>query len=305
MLLAQIDVRSARVGYASAILCAVLVGSISTASKPVLSNTNPLVYASMVYLLAALASTPLSYKTRGFQVLRRDWPLILAITSLGSIVAPVLFFTGLEQTTASDTAILSNSETIFTVIFALIFFKEKLRSRGYLAVILVITGMVVVTTNLQFTDLLSDIKKEGNLLIILSMVAWALDNNISKIAAQHVDIPRLVQLKGFIGGGVLLVFALAIKMTVGITPAEIPNLLLVGIVGFGLSLYLFLNSLKRIGTVKTMLIYSTGTIFGILFASTFLHEKIGWYQLVAIAFMLTGIYIATKESRSVEMVHQN
>lgn len=305
LLLAQIDARSARVGYASAILCAVLVGSISTVSKPVLSNTNPLVYAALIYLLAALASVPLSYKTSGFQVRRGDWPLILVITLLGSIVAPVLFFTGLEQTTASDTAILSNSETIFTVLFALIFFKEKLRSRGYLAVILVIAGMVIVTTNLQFTDFLSDIKKEGNLLIILSMAAWALDNNISKIATQHVDISRLVQLKGFIGGGLLLVFALATKIPVGITPVEIPNLLLVGMVGFGLSLYLFLNSLKKIGTVKTMLVYSTGTVFGMLFAFTFLHEKIGWYQIVAIAFMLTGIYIATKESSSVEMIHQN
>ncbi len=301
--MAQTDTRSARVGYASAVLCAVLVGSISTASKPVLSNTNPLMYASLIYLLAALASVPLSYKVKGFHIDARDWPLILAITLSGAIVAPILFFTGLEQTTASDTAILSNSETIFTVLFALIFFNEKLRPRGYVAVILVITGMVIVTTNLQFTNLLSDIKKEGNLLIILSMALWALDNNISKIAAQRIDVSRLVQLKGFIGGGLLFVFALATKIPIGITPTEIPNLLLVGMVGFGVSLYLFLNSLKRIGTVKTMLIYSTGTIFGLFFAFMFLHEKIGWYQIIAIALMLTGIYITTKESKSVEKVH--
>ncbi|MGC1709751.1 MAG: DMT family transporter, partial [Nitrosotalea sp.] len=123
--------------------------------------------------------------------------------------------------------------------------------------------------------------------------------------AQRIDISRLVQLKGLIGGGILFVFALAIKIPVNITSIEIPNILLVGMVGFGISLYLFLHSLRRIGTVKTMLIYSTGSVFGLLFASIFLHEKIGWYQILAIALMLTGIYLVTKESHNVEKVHQN
>ncbi|MDE1726483.1 MAG: DMT family transporter [Thaumarchaeota archaeon] len=301
----QSNIKSARIGYASAILCAVLVGSISTASKPVLANTNPLMYGALVYLLAALASVPLSYKAKGLQVRIRDWPLILAITASGAIVAPILFFTGLEQTTASDTAILSNSETIFTVLFALVFFKEKLRPRGYLAVALVLIGVIVVTTNLQFTDFLSNLKKEGNLLIIASMALWALDNNISKIVAHRVDVSRLVQLKGLIGGGILFIFAMASKIPIGITSIEIPNLLLVGMIGFGISLYLFLHSLKRIGTVRTMLIYSTGTVFGLFFAVTFLHEAIGLYQILAIALMLTGIYLVTKESHSVEKIHQD
>lgn len=296
------DRKSARIGYASAILCAVLVGSISTASKPVLVNTNPLMYGSFVYLLAALSSAPLSYRIKGFQVKGRDWPLVIAITVSGSILAPSLFFTGLEKTTASDTAILSNSETIFTVLFALVFFKEKLSAKGYIAVVLVLTGIIMVATNLQFSNFPLDLKKEGNLMIIGSMALWALDNNISKIASQRIDVSRLVQLKGLIGGMTLLVFGISLGIPIVIKPDEVPNLLLVGLVGFGIALYLFLHSLRRIGTVRTMLIYSTGTVFGLLFASTFLHEGIGAYQVIAIALMLTGIYLVTKDGQSVERI---
>lgn len=291
------DARSTRLGYASATLCAVLVGSISTASKPVLANTNPIMYGALVYLLAALSSVPLSYKIRGLQIKPRDWPLVLAITVAGSIIAPSLFFTGLVDTTASDTAVLSNSETIFTVLFALVFFKEKLRPMGCIAVVLVLAGVFVVTTNLQFSNILLDLKKQGNLLIISSMALWALDNNLSKIATHRFDVSRLVQFKGLIGGATLLIFCLATKAPLEITAAEIPNLLLVGLVGFGIALYLFLHSIRRIGTVKTMLIYSTGTVFGLFFAAIFLHETIGWYQILAVALMLTGIYIVTKEGR--------
>ncbi|HJU14719.1 MAG TPA: DMT family transporter [Candidatus Nitrosotalea sp.] len=298
----KLEAGAKRIGYASATLCAVLVGSISTASKPVLVNTNPVMYGALVYLLAAVSSLPLSYKVRGLQVKRSDWPFILAITVSGSILAPSLFFAGLQHTTASDTAILSNSETIFTVLFALVFFKEKLKARGYLATILVLTGVFIVTTNLQFSNFLSDLKKEGNVLIIVSMALWALDNNISKMASQRIDISRLVQLKGLLGGMTLLIFGLSVRIPIGITPAEIPNLLLVGLVGFGIALYLFLHSLKRIGTVKTMLIYSTGTVFGLLFAALFLHEKVGSYQIIAIILMLTGIYLVTKEGRTIEKI---
>jgi len=301
----QLNTKSVKIGYLSAILCAILVGSISTASKPVLINVNPLLYASLVYLLASAASIPLTHKTKSQKVQRKDWLLILAITLSGAIIAPSLFFTGLVQTTASDTAVLSNAETIFTVLFALILFKEKLGSVGYIAVVLVITGVIIVTTNLQFGNLFSDLKKEGNLLIISSMAFWALDNNISKIAAHRIDVSKIVQLKSAIGGSVLLIFALLSGAPINIPLLQVPNLLLVGTVGFGVSLFLFLHSLRRIGTVRTMLIYSTGTIFGLSFASIFLHELIGPYQIASITLMLSGIYLITKEGQSVEKLKEN
>lgn len=288
-----------------AILCAVFVGSISTVSKPVLSNTNPLMYGGMVYLLASVSSIPASLGIKGLQIRKKHWPIVLAITASGSILAPSFFFTGLEQTTASDTAILSNSETIFTVLFAMLFFKEKIRLTGYIATALVLSGVFIVTTDLQFSNFFEDFKKVGNILIILSMALWALDNNLSKIATHHINISRLVQIKGLLGGGVLLAISFASKTPLGITTNDLPNLLLVGFVGFGLALYLFLHSLKRIGTVKTMLIYSTGTIFGLIFAHIFLHEKISGYQIFAMIIILVGIYLVTKESRELETISKN
>ena len=302
--MAHLDKQTARIGYASAILCAALVGSISTVSKPVLANSNPLIYAAFVYLLASLSSLPLGYKAKNSRVTKKDWPIILAITLSGAIIAPILFFTGLKQTTASDTAILSNAETVFTVLFALIFFRERLKPAGYLAVLLVLVGMIIVTTNLQFTNFLLDIKKEGNLLIISSMIFWALDNNFSKIITHRIDISKIVQLKGAIGGIIVLIFALLTGSSINISLVQIPNLLLVGLIGFGVSLYLFLHSLKRIGTVKTILIYTTGPVFGLSFAAIFLHEVIGTYQIVAIGLMLLGIYFITKDGQSVEKIYE-
>lgn len=288
--------KSVILGYIAAILAAALFGSISTVAKPTLSNINPLLLSSFVYLLASLTLTPIAHSKKNNPVTsidRKNWLLILAIATSGAIIAPSLFFIGLVDSKASDTAILSNAEVIFTVLIAITFFKEKFKPIGYLAIALVISGTIIVTANLDFSSLsLPDFgKNKGNLLILASMAFWAVDNNLSKLASEKIMVPRLVQLKGLIGGSVLLLFVVLGGLPNNIAFENLPNVLLLGIGGVGASLFFFLHSLKRIGTVRTMLIYSTSSIFGLFFAAIFLKENIGTYQIIAVSIMLFGIYL--------------
>nr|WP_157928170.1 EamA family transporter [Candidatus Nitrosotalea okcheonensis] len=104
----------------------------------------------------------------------------------------------LTKTTASDASILLNGETVFIVLFAILLFKEKLEPLGYLVIILVLIDVIVITTNLEFSNFLSDLKKEGNLLILSAAICYALDNNLSRIVSHRVDISRLVRLRSII-----------------------------------------------------------------------------------------------------------
>ena len=288
---------SIKIGYISAVLAAALFGSISTIAKPALLYVSPLVLSSTVYLLAGLTATPLKKKARISETKRKDWLLILAMSMSGAVIAPLLYFGGLAQSQASDTSILSNAEIIFTVLLAVIFFREKLGFIAYLAIALVLAGVIIITANLEFSTFILDLKSEGNLLILTATAFWGLDNNISKIASQRIDTARLVQLKSAIGGSCLLAIVLFFRIPINITLAEVPNIVLLGVAGFGGSLYFFMNSLKRIGTVRTILIYSTSAIFGLLFASLLLHESIGVYQVIAITMMLSGIFLIERKDK--------
>ncbi|SMH72395.1 conserved protein of unknown function [Candidatus Nitrosotalea okcheonensis] len=68
----------------AAILSVLLVGSISTLSKLILSNINPLLLASLVYLLAFLASVSLTRKSVLKPIKKKDWYFILVISGFGS-----------------------------------------------------------------------------------------------------------------------------------------------------------------------------------------------------------------------------
>ena len=279
-----------QVGFLCAAISAILFGSISTIAKPTLSSVNPIFLASLVYVISAIALSPIAHKSKGTTGDKRSYFYIFLIAIFGGVIAPILYFSGLEQTTASDTAVLTDAELLFTVILALVFFKEKLNRVGYLSVVLVITGVVIVTTNLQFTSLFET--SLGNLLILFSTVFWALDNNISRIITQKIsNFARIAQIKSAIGGGIVLGLVFLFGIPIEIDDSLWPNIILLGVGGLGASTYFFLKALQRIGAIKTLKIFSTSAPVGLVFAAVFLGETISLYQIIAISVILVGIFL--------------
>ncbi|AJM93058.1 DMT family transporter [Nitrosopumilus piranensis] len=280
-------------GYISAVLAALLFGSVSTVAKPALVDIHPILLASLVYFLASIVATPLSKKTVSLSL--QDKGLLIAIALSGAVIGPILFFAGLEKSTASDSSLLLNGEIIFSVFLAVLLFRERLSAIGYFAVILVIAGIIIVTTDMQFSDSIFDVQNKGNLLILGATLFWALDNNLSKILSTRLDVAKIVQIKSLIGGAILLLLVFLLQIPIEIELEHIPNILLLGIAGFGTSIFLFLHGLKRIGTVKTIMIFSTSSVFGLLFAALFLQEQISYFQIIAMVIILSGIYLLYKK----------
>ena len=84
-------------------------------------------------------------------------------------------------------------------------------------------------------------------------------------------------------------------ISINIDAIQLLHIFILGSVGFAASLYFFLQSLKRIGTVRTILMFSMSSVFGLVFAILFLKEDIKIYQIGAIAIMISGIYLMTRE----------
>ena len=285
------DFKSKSFGYFSAVLSALFFGSVTTLAKPTLDAINPLVLTCMIYLISAIALTPVTlHKKASFR--RKDLLLILGVSLAGAVIAPLLFFHGLHMTSASNTAVLSNTEIVFTVIIAILFFKEKINRIGYAGLLMVTIGaMVVTSTKISDSYFSLDV---GSILVIGSSLFWAIDNNVSKIITKRVDILKIAQLKSTIGGAILLGVVFATHIPVLLPENEIPFVLLLGTVGFALSLFLFLKSLHIIGVVKTIVIFATSSVFGLIFAVLFLHEQVSIFQIIAICVMILGIYLINR-----------
>lgn len=148
----HIITKSMGLSFSAAFIAAALFGSVSTIAKPVLDGVNPFLLSSLVYLISAIFFSAIialrnstsstssdSLQTYTWYPKKRYFYLIVITTSIiGAAIAPAMFFLGLGQTTASDTSLLSNGETIFSIIIATLFFKEKLKPLGYLAILMVL-----------------------------------------------------------------------------------------------------------------------------------------------------------------------
>jgi len=297
-------IKKESIGYVSAIIAAILFGSVSTITKPVLEDQNALSISSLLYIIAGLSLLPLMTLSsfNSDNIITREYSsnkkcnrkyFLLFVTSIcGAVIAPSLFFFGLSNTSASDSSILINGEVLFSILLAIIFFSEKLIKREIISIILVLAGIVILTTNMQTSNSFLELNI-GNIMIVGSTLFWALDNNISKIISKTIHIPKIIVLKSLIGGSLLFILTVIIfgieEFKVDLI--HIPYLLFAGSLGFGASLFFFLHSLKRIGTVKTILLFSTSSIFGMIFATIFLKENITIYQIIAVTVILSGCYL--------------
>jgi drug/metabolite transporter (DMT)-like permease len=283
-----------------------LVGSIFSIAKPILaSQIQPLTLSSTIYLISGIFMLPIvligerNKKEREF-LKKDDYAILLIIGLLGGGIAPFLFFEGLKRTSAANASVLEGGELLFTVIIALIFFKEKLTKIGYLGMAITVIGITLISSLSYNTSNQNNLYNfninYGNILIVFSTLCWGLDNNISKIISKRItNTAKIVLIKSLIGGLFLLIisFFLGYKLIFEIT--QIPYIIILGIGGFGLSLFFFIESLRIIGTLKTIVIFSSSAIFGLLLSFIILNEKIGIMQLIATALIILGLYYVNKD----------
>jgi drug/metabolite transporter (DMT)-like permease len=288
------------IGYLSAIVAAVLFGSVSTLAKPMLSTINPIVLSSIIYLIAGLFFTPSASRARS-KITMKYYGLILTSAIAGATIAPIIFFVGLKLSTAADTALLANGETVFSILFALLIFKERLSRVGYIAVTLILGGVFLVTTNLDFNSSIFKLNI-GNVFVIASTIIWGLDNNICKIIVRRVDVSKLIQLKALIGGSILLGTVFILGIPFNIQREQLLPVVLLGVFGFAISLYLYLHSIKRIGVVKASSLLSLSAVFGLVFAIIFLHELISINQIIAISIMICGIQLMYSHEKKDQII---
>ena len=134
----------------------------------------------------------------------------------------------------------------------------------------------------------------GDLLIIMAGLFYGIEMNIYKYVSERVDSKRILQIISFVGGGAALGVVFFMQIPINLRLEDLPVLLTTGIFGIGLSVLFIVMAIKHIGAVRTILIFSTTTLFGILFSYLILGEEIMIAHFVAFAMVFMGIYLLRK-----------
>jgi drug/metabolite transporter (DMT)-like permease len=291
-------------GYVAAVVSAILFGLSSTFNKIALENVNPTVTAGLIYFVAGILLfviylTPLHKKILAkldspqteTKITKKDYKILGLVIFCGSIIAPLLLLNGLNQTTAINSSLLLNAESLFTVAIAFVFMNERCAKKEYIGISLLLIGVIFVTTSGAFQNLTLTENLIGNLLIIGACFFWGIDNNLSKFLSRKRDIITVTALKCFIGGSALLVLSFLLGFSFNLPLISIPYILVVGAFSIAFSIVFFLFALRKIGSMRTGVIFSLSSLFGAVLAFVVLGEQFTFIQLVAGLVMIIGIYV--------------
>lgn len=288
-------------GVYLALASAVLFGATPPLSKLLLDTVHPFMLAGILYLGAGvgLALVRLARKSADAEarLTSRDMPWLALAIGMGGVAGPVLLMLGLTLTTASNSALLLNLESLATMAIAWLVYKENVDRRLLMGAFAILAGAVLLSWEGQGISF-----SLGALLVAGACLAWGLDNNFTrKISAA--DPVVIAMLKGLVAGAVNIMLAL-------IAGAPLPPVAIVGAAaavgffGIGVSLVLFILALRYLGTARTGAYYSLAPFIGAVLAIVVLGEPITAKLLVAGVLMGIGLWLHLSERHEHEHEHE-
>ena len=260
-------------GVQSALLAALLFGASTPLAKGLLASVPPQVLAGLLYLGSGLGLGALwiwrrrAGSEREAALTRRDLPWLVGAIGFGGFLGPLLLLIGLSHTPASAASLFLNLEGVFTAILAWVVFRENVDRRIALGMGAIVAGGAVLAW-------------QGRLERAVSRARSRLPRPASAGRSTTISprrCPPAIRFDRGAQGGHSWYGQSRDRLLPGRIapdPAEVGAALLLGFVGYGLSLVLFVLALRSLGTARTGAYFSTAPFVGAILSVLFWREPV-------------------------------
>jgi drug/metabolite transporter (DMT)-like permease len=287
-------------GVPAALGAALLFGASTPLAKLLLGQTSPWLLAGLLYLGSGigLAAVGVLQRAEKARLAHGEARWLAGAVLSGGVLAPVLLMWGLSGMPASGAALLLNAEAVFTALIAWFVFRENFDRRIALGMALIVAGAVVLSWPGEsgFAAALPA------LAVIAACLAWGIDNNLTRKVAL-ADARYVAMVKGLAAG----VTNTGLALLLG---ARLPELSVVGaaamlgFLGYGISLVLFVLALRQLGTARTGAYFSTAPFAGAVVALMLLREPVTPSLGIAAALMAWGVWLHLTERHEHRHAHE-
>ena len=291
-------------GIAYALLGAALFGASTPIAKLLVGEVGPVMLAGLLYAGSGLGlglwlalrrwvrpSTVRSKLAGG------DYKWLAGAVISGGVVGPVLLMFALAAASASAVSLLLNLEGVFTALLAWFVFRENFDRRLVLGMCLIVCGGALLSwPSGGLSTSLPALAVAG------ACLCWGLDNNLTrKISAG--DSVQIAAIKGLAAGGVNL----CVSAALGAARPGLESILAaaaVGLLGYGVSLALFVVALRHLGTARTGAYFATAPFIGAAASFALLGEAPDSLFWLASVLMAAGVALHLAERHRHEHRHE-
>jgi drug/metabolite transporter (DMT)-like permease len=282
-------------GIAYALGGAALFGASTPVAKLLVGEMSPLMLAGLLYAGSGLGLGSWLLLRRWLRpaavrpvLARADYKWLAGAVVSGGVIGPVLLMLALSAAAASMVSLLLNLEGVFTALLAWFVFRENFDRRVVLGMLLIVCGGLVLSwPSGEISTSLPALAVAG------ACLCWALDNNLTrKISAG--DPVQIAAIKGLAAGAVNLSASAAFGSA---RPALDPALAaaMVGLLGYGVSLALFVAALRLLGTARTGAYFATAPFIGAAASFAVLGEAPDAHFWLAAVLIAIGVALHLSE----------
>jgi len=282
-------------GIAYALLGAALFGASTPIAKLLVGEIGPVMLAGLLYAGSGMG-LGLWLAVRGllWRAAERlrfapgDYKWLAGAVISGGVVGPALLMLALAASSASSVSLLLNLESVFTALLAWFVFRENFDRRLVLGMSLIVCGGVVLGWRT------GDIATSWPALAVAgACLCWALDNNLTRRISAG-DSVKIAGIKGLAAGTVNLCVAAGFGAALPAWEVAAAAAL-VGLLGYGISLALFVVALRQLGTARTGAYFSTAPFIGAAASFALLGEAPDTFFWVAAVLMAVGVALHLTE----------
>jgi drug/metabolite transporter (DMT)-like permease len=269
-----------------ALTAALIFGATTPLASLLARALSPLWLAAALYLGVGLLVVRID-RLRRAPLAQRDLPWLLGSATVGGVVAPVLYTVGLRHTDAVTASLLLTIEPVATALIAWLVLREHASGRTVAGTFAIAVGAVVLAWRGSPSTTL------GSLAIAGAAVAWAIDNNFTGRIAS-TDGVVLAGLKGALAAPLLLGVAALVRDPL---PARAPFAagIGVGLVGYGLSLALSIDAMRRLGIARASAYLATAPFLGAVLSLGIAGPSDPWRLGIAGVLMAVGVWLHVRE----------
>jgi drug/metabolite transporter (DMT)-like permease len=286
------------------LVSAALFGVSTPAAKALVGSVHPAVLAGLLYCGAGVGVTVIRRalpwivsRAPEVSLTRSELPWLAGAIGSGGVLGPLLLMVGLTGTDAATASLLLTLEAAVTALMAWFIFHENYDRRIALGMGCLIAGAFVLSwSGAPTTDSIL-----GPLAIVGACIAWGLDNNLTR-KVSRADPLQIVELKGLIAGP----FNLGLGLLLGAAIPRFSTMLIasvVGFIGYGISLVLFVLALRSLGTARTSAYFSTAPFIGSAAAIIAFGDAVTAQLVIAGVLMAAGMWLHMTEHHEHEHVH--
>ncbi len=287
------------------VLAAILFGASAPFAKLLLHKIEPVLLVALMYLgagfgLLLLRASGTLYKRATDAeagIKKADVPWLIGALFAGGVGAPIILMFSLRNTPAATATLLLNFEGVATALIAAAIFKEAIGWRIWLAVFCVTGASVLLSLDPGGKWGVSS----GAIGVLMACFLWGIDNNFTRNISARDPVTTVI-IKGLGAGlfSIALAFSLSIPFP-GLFFAILAMLL--GFFSYGLSIVLFILSMRSLGAARTSALFGTAPFIGVIISFLLFQESFHVWFMASFLIMVVGAVLLFSEKH--EHVHSH